>query len=56
MVIAGLMADGVTEIANPHLIDRGYDDLIGKLRSLGAYIDRREVFPESTPVTVNARS
>jgi UDP-N-acetylglucosamine 1-carboxyvinyltransferase len=56
MVIAGLMADGVTEIANPHLIDRGYDDLIGKLRSLGAYIDRREVFPESTPVTVHARS
>ena len=56
MVIAGLMADGVTEIANPHLIDRGYDDLIGKLRSLGAYIDRREVFSESTPVTVNARS
>lgn len=56
MVIAGLMADGVTEITNPHYIDRGYDDLIGKLRALGAYIDRREVFPESTPVTVNARS
>ena len=56
MVIAGLMADGITEISNPHFIDRGYDDLIGKLRSLGAYIDRRVVFPESTPVTVNARS
>ena len=56
MVIAGLRADGVTEITNPHYIDRGYDDLIGKLRTLGAYIDRREVFPECTPVTVNARS
>ena len=56
MVIAGLMADGITEIANPHYIDRGYDDLIGKLRLLGASIDRREVFPESTPVTANARS
>ena len=56
MVIAGLMADGVTEIASPHYIDRGYDDLIGKLRSLGAYIDRREVFPESTPIAVNSRS
>ena len=56
MVIAGLLADGITEISNPHFIDRGYDDLIGKLRSLGAYIDRREVFPESTPITVNARS
>ena len=56
MVIAGLMAQGVTEISNPHYIDRGYDDLIGKLRSLGAYIDRREVFPESTPIAVNSRS
>ena len=56
MVIAGLMAEGVTEISNPHFIDRGYDDLIGKLRMLGAAIDRREVFPESTPVSVNARS
>ena len=56
MVIAGLIADGVTEISNPHYIDRGYDDLIGKLRSLGAYIDRREVFPESTPIAVNSRS
>jgi UDP-N-acetylglucosamine 1-carboxyvinyltransferase len=56
MVIAGLMADGITEISNPHFIDRGYDNLIGKLRSLGAYIDRREVFPESTLVSVNARS
>ena len=56
MVIAGLMAQGVTEISNPHYIDRGYDDLIGKLRSLGAYIDRREVFPECTPIAVNSRS
>ena len=56
MVIAGLMAEGVTEISKPHYIDRGYDDLIGKLRMLGAAIDRREVFPESTPVSVNARS
>ena len=56
MVIAGLMAEGVTEIANPHYIDRGYDDLIGKLRLLGASIDRREVFPECTLITVNARS
>ncbi len=56
MVIAGLLADGVTEIASPEYIDRGYDDLIGKLRSLGAIIDRREVFPKRTPIAVNARS
>ncbi len=56
MVIAGLLADGVTEVAAPEYIDRGYDDLIGKLRSLGARIERREVFPKRTPSVVNARS
>ena len=50
MVIAGLLADGVTEIACPEYIDRGYDDLIGKLSSLGACIERREVFPKCTPL------
>lgn len=56
MVIAGLLAEGVTEISCPEYIDRGYDDLIGKLRTLGACIDRREVFPDRTPIVVNARS
>ena len=56
MVIAGLMAEGVTEIACPEYIDRGYDNLIGKLNSLGAQIERREVFNSSTPVYVNSRS
>ena len=56
MVIAGLMARGETEIACPEYIDRGYDDLIGKLNSLGAIIRRRQVFLDSTPVAVNARS
>ncbi len=54
MVIAGLIADGVTEIDRPDRIDRGYDDLIGKLTSLGACIERHEVFTESTPATVDA--
>ena len=56
MVIAGLIADSVTEIACPEYIDRGYDDLIGKLRLLGASIERREVFPKCTPIIVNSRS
>ncbi len=56
MVIAGLIASGETEIANPHFIDRGYDDLIGKLRALGAVIARREVFLESTPAYVALQS
>jgi UDP-N-acetylglucosamine 1-carboxyvinyltransferase len=56
MVIAGLMAEGITEISCPEYIDRGYDNLIGKLNSLGAQIERREVFNSSTPVCVNSRS
>ena len=42
LVIAGLMAHGVTEIYNLKYIDRGYEDLEFKLRSLGAQITRRK--------------
>ena len=38
MVIAGLMAEGVTTVEDVHYIERGYQDLVGKLRSLGADI------------------
>ena len=41
MVIAGLMANGVTEIRNIKYIDRGYENFEGKLRKLGAQITRR---------------
>jgi len=40
LVTAALKADGETEIRDPHHIDRGYEDLVGKLKSLGADIDR----------------
>lgn len=40
LVIAGLAADGVTEISEPSHIDRGYEDFVGRLRSLGAEIER----------------
>ncbi|WP_067930163.1 UDP-N-acetylglucosamine 1-carboxyvinyltransferase [Alicyclobacillus kakegawensis] len=40
LVIAGLMAEGETEITGLHHIDRGYDDLVGKFQSLGAHIYR----------------
>lgn len=40
LVIAALMADGVTEIHDIYHIDRGYDDLDGKLQALGAKIWR----------------
>ena len=42
LVVAGLMAKGVTEIYEPGYIDRGYEQIEVKLRSLGADI-RREV-------------
>ena len=38
MVIAGLMASGETEIEGVHYIERGYEDIIGKLRAVGADI------------------
>lgn len=40
LVIAGLMAEGVTEIQNAHFIDRGYRDLEARLASLGADVKR----------------
>ena len=41
LVVAGLAAEGETIIAGAHHVDRGYDDLVGKLRSVGADIERR---------------
>lgn len=40
MVLAALAAKGKTEISNIGFIDRGYENLEGKLRKLGASIDR----------------
>lgn len=43
LIIAGLLADGTTEISNVGHIDRGYDDLDGKLKQLGAVIYRENI-------------
>lgn len=40
MVVAGLAAEGVTTITGVHHIDRGYDDLVGRLAAVGAGIER----------------
>lgn len=40
MVLAGLAADGETVVSDAHHVDRGYEDLAGKLRSLGADVVR----------------
>ncbi len=38
MVIAGLCANGTTWVEDIHYIERGYQDIVGKLRSLGGDI------------------
>lgn len=40
LVVAGLVAKGTTMIHDIHHIDRGYEDLVGRLRSIGADIER----------------
>ena len=42
LVIAGLAAQGTTHVRNIHFVERGYEDLIGKLTALGADIKRIE--------------
>ena len=40
MVVAGLAAEGTTTISGVRHIDRGYDDLVGRLAAVGADITR----------------
>lgn len=40
LVLAGLVADGVTKISRIYHLDRGYEDLVGKLVGCGAHIKR----------------
>ncbi|MBQ3230255.1 MAG: UDP-N-acetylglucosamine 1-carboxyvinyltransferase, partial [Clostridia bacterium] len=39
MVIAALSANGTTIIEDIHHIQRGYEDMVGKLRAVGANIE-----------------
>ena len=43
LLIAGLIADGITEISNVYHIDRGYANIDQKLITLGAVIRRIKV-------------
>ena len=47
MVIAALAADGTSEITNVQYIERGYEDIIEKLRGIGARIECVEVEDEA---------
>lgn len=40
MILAGLVAEGTTRISDLHHIDRGYENIVAKLQSLGAEIER----------------
>ncbi|MHB8917719.1 MAG: UDP-N-acetylglucosamine 1-carboxyvinyltransferase, partial [Desulfocucumaceae bacterium] len=42
LVLAGLAAEGVTEVGNIYHIDRGYENFVEKLRGLGADIARKD--------------
>ena len=48
LVIAALAAQGTSEISNVQYIERGYEDIIGKLRALGADIRAVEEPDEDT--------
>ena len=40
LVLAGLIAEGTTVVSNAEIIDRGYEDLVQKLKAVGAEIER----------------
>lgn len=42
LVLAGLTAEGETEIGNVYHIDRGYENIVDKFKGLGADIERRD--------------
>lgn len=46
LVVAGLVANGETEVVNVGHIDRGYENIEKKLGSLGAHIVRRPISKE----------
>ena len=48
LVLAGLVADGVTEVGDVHHIDRGYEGFVDQLCALGADV-RREKAPDELP-------
>ena len=53
LVIAGLAAQGKTELSPIQYIERGYEDLVGKLRAVGADISLVEA-PDESDVETHA--
>ncbi|WBB66725.1 UDP-N-acetylglucosamine 1-carboxyvinyltransferase [Micromonospora sp. WMMD812] len=51
LIIAGLCADGVTEVSHVHHVDRGYPDFVADLRALGVAVERGTA-PEEPDLTI----
>ena len=54
LVIAGLMAEGVTEVTGIEHIERGYSHIVEKLNGLGATIWRETLTTEEMDQMKNA--
>jgi UDP-N-acetylglucosamine 1-carboxyvinyltransferase len=54
LVIAGLLAEGITEVTGLEHIDRGYSNLVEKLNGLGATIWREDLTKEEIEQLKNA--
>ena len=47
MLIAALAAHGISQITNVQYIERGYEDVIGKIRGVGGHIRAVEITEEA---------
>ena len=56
LVIAGLVARGETKLANIHEIQRKYDNLVPKLKEMGADISLADEAFVETPLTEGVRT
>jgi UDP-N-acetylglucosamine 1-carboxyvinyltransferase len=54
LVLAGLGAQGRTEVTKVEYIDRGYESLVDKLRAVGAQVARQEVETASAENTLRS--
>lgn len=49
-VMAALIAEGTSYISGMPFLERGYEDLVMKLQSLGAQVQRIQTVPDTTPI------
>ncbi len=53
LIVAGLCAEGVSEVKDIHHVDRGYEKIVEKLSNLGANISRLELDETNLDVKIN---